>query len=646
MLKYMRFLALVGMAAGMAMGLAQGQTTPAQDSLPSDIPEKFTANTTSFDYIKRVEMIPMRDGVKLNTVILIPKGAKGAPIILNRTPYNATSKFARNSPNLASIVPYFLDTVAQARYIIVSQDIRGKYKSEGNYVMTRPQVGPLNNSGIDHATDTYDTIDWLVKNLSESNGRVAVMGGSYEGFTSLMATLNPHPALKVSIPFAPMVDGWMGDDWFHNGALRQTGTLDYIYNQQATRAGSEHWWTGRRDEYEDYMAFWSAADMAKSRGIEELGFWKAVSSHPAYDSYWQDQALDKFFAAQPIKVPMMIVSGLFDQEDIYGGPALYRAMAKRPDAAGKLFLTLGPWNHGGGRRAGDAIGPIKFEGETAVWFRRNVMQPFLAHYLTDAPKPDLAPALVYQTGGDQWQKFKSWPQTCVGGCAGKTTPVYLWADGKLDFTKPGSSAGANEADTYISDPAKPIPYLPRPIATTEGENRWGEWLMVDQRFVDGRPDVLTYRGEKLTQPLVLSGEPVAHLYASTTGTDADFVVKLIDVYPEEDINHPVMGGYQLMIAADILRGRYRDDFSKPKAFEPGKIAELNIRLPHVNHVLRPGHRLMVQIQSTWFPLYDRNPQSFVENIFFAKPGDYQAQTHMIYHSANAASAIELPVVKP
>ncbi len=391
------------------MGAMQAQPAPPQDSLPSDIPEKFTANTETFDYVKRVEMIPMRDGVKLNTVILIPKGAKGAPIILNRTPYNATSKFARNSPNLTSVVPYFLDTVAQARYIIVSQDIRGKYKSEGNYVMTRPQAGPLNNSGIDHATDTYDTIDWLVKNLSESNGRVAVMGGSYEGFTSLMATLNPHPALKASIPFAPMVDGWMGDDWFYNGALRQTGTLDYIYNQEATRAGSEHWWTGRRDEYEDYMEFWSAADMAKSRGIEELGFWKAVSSHPAYDSYWQDQALDRFFAAQPIKVPMMIVSGLFDQEDIYGGPALYRAMAKRADAAGKLFLTLGPWNHGGGRRAGDMIGPVKFEGETAVWFRRNVMQPFLAHYLTDAPKPDLAPALIYQTGADQWQKFKSWP---------------------------------------------------------------------------------------------------------------------------------------------------------------------------------------------------------------------------------------------
>jgi putative CocE/NonD family hydrolase len=220
------------------------------------------------------------------------------------------------------------------------------------------------------------------------------------------------------------------------------------------------------------------------------------------------------------------------------------------------------------------------------------------------------------------------------------------ANGKLDFTKPAPSSGTNVADSYISDPAKPVPYLPRPIATTEGENKWGEWLMVDQRFVDGRPDVLTYRGEKLTQALVLSGEPTAHLYVSTTGTDADFVVKLIDVYPEEDTNHPVMGGYQLMIAADILRGRYRDDFSKPKAFEPGKIAELNIRLPHVNHVMRPGHRLMVQIQSTWFPLYDRNPQSFVENIFFAKPGDYQAQTHMIYHAANAASAIELPVVRP
>lgn len=614
------------------------------DILKSDIPDKFTPRLEGFDYVKRIEMVPMRDGTKLNTVILIPKDANKVPIILNRTPYNATSKFAKNSPTLTSIVPQFMDTVAQARYILVSQDIRGKYKSEGNYVMTRPQVGPLNDSGLDHATDAYDTIDWLVKNLPESNGRVAIMGGSYEGFTSLMATLNPHPALKVSIPFAPMVDGWIGDDWFHNGAFRQTGTLEYIYGQEASRSGDYEWWTGKRDQFDEYLSVWSAGDMAKLKGIENLGFWKALASHPSYDTYWSDQALNSFFATQPIKVPMMIVSGLFDQEDSYGGPALFRDLIKRPDAAGKLHLILGPWNHGGGRRAGGAIGPIQFDGDTAVWFRNQVMQPFLEHFLVDGPKKHLSPALVYQTGSNKWQNFDTWPQGCKEGCEFKTKPLYLGTKGKLTFATPGPGAEDDASDSYPSDPAKPVPFIPRPIATTQGENRWDEWLMIDQRFVDGRPDVLTYVTEPLIQAITVSGEPRGHLFASTTGMDADWIVKLIDVWPDENAVRPVMGGYQLMIAADILRGRYRTDFTKPTALVPNKVQEFNVRLPHVNHVFQPGHRIMVQIQSSWFPLYDRNPQTYVQNIMFAQPADYRKQTHTIYHSAVAPSAIDLPIV--
>ncbi len=612
----------------------------ARADLPDEIPAKFTPKTDTFDYARRSVMIPMRDGVKLNTVILIPKGAQGAPIILNRTPYNATKKLSRSdSPNLADVVPHFLDTAAEARFIIVSQDVRGKYKSEGSYVMTRPVIGQMNGSDTDHATDTYDTIDWLVKNLPESNGRVAMMGGSYEGFTSLMGTLNPHPALKVSIPFAPMVDGWMGDDWFQNGAFRQTGTLEFIYGQQATRSSDESWWTGQRDEYAEFMQQWSAGDMAKAKGIEGLGFWKLVSAHPAYDHYWSDQALDKYFARQPIGVPMMIVSGLFDQEDIYGGPALYRALASRPDAAGRLFLVMGPWNHGGGRRFGGDIGPIRFGGDTAVTFRRQVLQPFLEHYLLDGPKPDLAPATIFQTGTNRWQNFTTWPIGCANGCAVKNRPYFLQARGGLGPLNPGNAG----SDSYTSDPAKPVPYIPRPIPTGE-ESRWGEWLLIDQRFVDGRPDVLTYVTDRLTAALTISGEPIARLFAATSGTDADWVVKLIDVWPDQDINRPVMGGYQQMIAASILRGRYREDFANPKPLTPGKVLEFNVRLPHANHVFLPGHKIMVQIQSTWFPLYDRNPQTYVENIFFAKPKDYVTAVQTIHHSNSYPSAVELPIV--
>ncbi|MSU36862.1 MAG: CocE/NonD family hydrolase [Pedosphaera sp.] len=586
----------------------------------------------------------MRDGVRLHTIIAVPKGAKGAPIILNRTPYDAGKKFSRlESPNLAAVVPFFMDTVAEARCIIVAQDVRGKYKSEGNYVMNRPPIGPLNASDTDHATDTFDSIDWLVKHLPESNGRVAIVGGSYEGFTALMGTLRPHPALKVAIAYAPMVDGWMGDDWFQNGAFRQKGSLDYIYGQEATRDGSEEWWSGHRDEYAEWLEQGSPGDMAKAKGIDGLGFWKTLIAHPTYDAFWQEQALDRFFARQPITVPLIIVSGLFDQEDIYGGSALFRALSKRADAAGRLHLVLGPWNHGGGRREGGEIGPIHFDGQNAVWIRRTVVQPFLEHYLKDASKPDLAPALVYQTGTDRWEKFQTWPAGCVAGCAAKTKPIYLHAKGGLEFEPPGRAAATS--DSFVSDPAKPVPYMPRPVVSMGPESRWGEWLLIDQRFVDGRPDVLTYTTERLTQPVTISGEPVARLFAATTGSDADWVVKLIDVWPDQDVNRPVMGGYQQMIAASILRGRYREDFARPKPIEPGKVLEYKVRLPHANHMFLPGHRIMVQIQSTWFPLYDRNPQTYVGNIFFAQPADYVAVTHTIHHSPDQPSAIELPVVE-
>ena len=375
-------------------------------SLPSEMPEKFTPNLSTYDYEKREVMIPMRDGVKLKTFILVPKGAQAAPMIMTRTPYNAGGRVSRNdSPHLRSIVPQMNDTTAAAGYIIVYQDVRGKFGSDGDYVMTRPLSGPVNPTKVDHATDAFDSIDWLVKNVPESNGRVGTIGGSYEGYTAVMSTVNPHPALKVAVPFAPMIDGWMGDDWFHNGAFRQGAALEFIYAQQSTRSGAFKWWYGEYDLYDAFLRAGSAGAMAKSRGLDQLGFWRAISEHPSYDRWWQEQAVDKLLAQKPVKVPMMIVGGLFDQEDIYGSPALYKALAPKDPTGQFVHLVMGPWNHGQGRREGRSLGALEFSGDTAGWFRAKVMQPFLDHYLKDAPKPATPRVLVYETGADEWRQY-------------------------------------------------------------------------------------------------------------------------------------------------------------------------------------------------------------------------------------------------
>ena len=635
-------------ALSLALSLLVCGIALAEDAAPlpqGETPAMFRPKTDEFDFVKREEMIPMRDGVKLKTFILVPKGAKNAPILLTRTPYNASSRVTRfQSPWLASAVPQMNDTAVAAGYIIVYQDVRGKYGSEGDYVMTRPLRGPFNPTETDHATDTWDTIDWLVKNVPESNGRVGTIGGSYEGFTTLMSTIHPHPALKVAVPFAPMVDGWMGDDWFHNGAFRQEGSLEYTYDQEATRKNEERWWSGTYDTYELYLRAGNAGNLAASRGLEQLEYWRALSEHPSYDAFWQEQAMDRILAREPITVPMMIVSGLFDQEDIYGGPALYKALAPRDPDGKMIHLVLGPWNHGQGRREGRGIGMVQFEGDTAGWFRRTVMQPYLDHYLKDAPMPDTPRVLAYETGADTWHRYDGWPRSCAEGCSAKPRNLYLHAKGELGFEGPSDARQA--FDEYVSDPAKPVPYRLRPtLESSAAESTWGDWLMDDQRQAASRPDVLVYETEPLKVPLRVAGEPYARLFASTTGSDADWVVKIIDVWPPEYPNDPKLGGYQQMISADIFRGRYREDFSKPKAIEPGKVLEYRIRLPQANHTFLPGHRIMVQIQSSWFPLYDRNPQTFVPNIMFAPPESYLKATQRIWRTAEQASAIELPVIE-
>jgi len=630
--------------AGALQGAAAAEAP--MTSLPSDMPQHFEVRTASFDYDKREEMVPMRDGVKLKTFILVPRSATAAhpaPILMTRTPYHAAERVLRfNSPHLAAAVPQMDDTAAAAGYIIVFQDVRGKYGSEGDYVMTRPLRGPLNPTDNDQATDTYDTIDWLVKNVPESNGRVGTMGGSYEGYTTVMSTVHPHPALKAAVPFAPMVDGWMGDDWFHNGAFRQDGTLQYIYNQEGTRSNDKLWWSGTRDTYELFLRAGSAGAMAASRGLEQLGFWRAISEHPAYDMFWQEQAVDRILARDPPKVPMLIVSGLFDQEDIYGGPALFAALARSDPTGERVHLVLGPWNHGQGRREGRGIGMIQFEGDTATWFRRTVMQPFLDHYLKDGPAPDTPRVLVYETGADRWHRYDSWPRSCPQGCPQTSQSLYLLPGGRLGFDAP---AAGEPYDEYVSDPAKPVPY--RQVPTLDGDSpdsTWGEWLADDQRFAATRTDVLVYQTEPLTQPLRVAGQPAALLAASTSGTDSDWVVKIIDVWPDEVPDHPKLGGYQLMVSADILRGRYREDPANPHALAAGKVLTYRIRLPNLSHTFLPGHRIMVQVQSSWFPLYDRNPQRYVPNIMFARPEDYTRATQRIWHTRGHASLIEFPIV--
>jgi putative CocE/NonD family hydrolase len=619
-------------------------------ALPSDTPAHFEVVTTGFDYTRREVMIAMRDGVHLRTFILIPRGAQHAPMLLDRTPYNAAARVTRfDSPHLAAVVGPMMETAVAAGYIIVYQDVRGKYGSEGDYVMTRPLRGPLNPSAVDHATDTYDTIDWLVKNVPESNARVGTIGGSYEGFTTLMSTIHPHPALKVAIPFAPMVDGWMGDDWFHQGAFRQDGTLEYVYDQEATRKDDETWWSGTRDTYEAFLRAGSAGAMAAAHGLDQLGFWRAIVEHPAYDAFWQDQALDKILAREPLKVPMLIVDGLFDQEDIYGGPAVFRALAPRDPSGEFVHLVLGPWNHGQGRTEARALGAIQFDGDTSGYFRRTVMQPFLDYYLKDGPKPDVPRALVYETGVDQWHRYDNWPRSCERGCPQSARNLYLLPGGALGFQPPAADTSAALAfDEYLSDPAKPVPYRSsRPtLAGHAPDSTWGQWLVDDQRNAASRPDVLVYESETLTAPVRVAGTPIADLYASTTGSDADWVVKLIDVWPDEVPDHIELGGYQQMLAADILRGRYRQDFAHPAPIEPNQVLLYRVRLPNASHTFLPGHRIMVQVQSSWFPLYDRNPQQYVPNILLALPGDYVKATQRIWHRPGAASAIELPVIAP
>ena len=571
-------------------------------------------------WVRRDTMIAMRDGIRLKTYLVSPARASGPlPIILMRTPYGAVGS-AQNFPGAYRFL-------ANDGYIFAFQDIRGRGESQGQYLMNRPLR--KDSSGVDEAVDTYDTIDWLVKHVPGNNGRVGGLGISYPGWLATMQALSGHPALRAVSPQAPMSDTWMGDDFFHQGAFRMSYGVEYTYGMEVGDFD-----VGANDMYDWYLRLGPLSNVVKKLG-RSWPSWDGFLAHPRYDAYWQSRATPNQVHQTPVAV--LSVGGWYDQEDILGPSNTYRAF-ERTDTKGINRIALGPWNHGGWYGAGTALGQVKFGDSTGVWFRREVEAPFFAFYLRDRGPLTVAEATVFEGGSNTWRSFDAWPPKTM-------TPrkLYLRAEGKLSFDPPDAAAGA--FDGYVSDPAHPVPYRPRPVQVTYSNgSQWGIWQAMDQRFVHGRPDVLAWETEPLTRDVVIAGDINASLFASTTGSDADWVVKLIDVYPDTVSGDRAMGGYQLMVSGEILRGRYRSSFERPAAIPAGQVLEYTVKLPPQTYRFQRGHRIMVQVQSTWFPLYDRNPQTWVPNIFEAKATDYQARTHRIWRTARQPSHLVLPVL--
>ncbi|MBS1798170.1 MAG: CocE/NonD family hydrolase [Acidobacteria bacterium] len=587
------------------------------------------AKNTNVAYVRADEMIPMRDGTKLHTVILTPeKSGEALPILMSRTPYGVDGL---TSSRINAGQPEFV----KDGYIFVFQDIRGTHGSEGDFLMNRPLRDKKDAKSVDESTDTYDTIDWLVKNVKNNNGRVGIFGVSYPGWLAAVALVDPHPALKASSPQAPMVDTWMGDDFFHNGAFRQAYGHEYVFSMEPTKQGRDVSF-GKEDAYDWYLSKKTLAAVTDYLG-GRLPTWNNFVAHPAYDEFWQARAADLYI--KHATVPTMIVGGWWDQEDMYGPLALYKALEKT-DKENIVTLVMGPWNHGGWNRPGNRLGAVDFGEDPSKYFREKIQAPWFAYYLKGSPKPNHAEATVFQSGRNQWMSYDAWPPKT--GVA--PAEIYMQSGGKVSFVKPSKSD--TQFDSYVSDPANPVPYRKRPIEATYDPNGsgWRTWLVQDQRFLEGRPDTLRWSSDVLDRETTITGDVVAHLFASTSGSDSDWIVKLIDVYPADDAR-PGMAGYQLMVAEEIFRGRYRKSFSKPEAIAPDKVEEYTVDLRGNNYTFLKGHRIMVEVQSTWFPLYDRNPQKFVPNIFLAAAGDYVMATQKIYRTPEYPSHISVTLAK-
>jgi uncharacterized protein len=590
------------------------------------------------DYERTEAMIPMRDGVKLHAVILKPADiATPLPFLIQRTPYGV------DGTNRAS---FFASRPELARdgYIYVCEDIRGRYESGGQFVMSRPLANHHNSKAVDESTDTYDTVAWLLANVLGNNGRAGFMGTSYPGFLAMMAGIDPHPAVKAISPQAPMIDVWMGDDFFHNGAFRQSYGYDYVLSMESSKEDSNVSYSKDKDRkpvdgFDYFLHRGSFSEDVKQSGSRILPTWKLFLDHPVYDRYWSSRGVEHWLNA--VAVPTLSVGGYYDQEDMYGPQTEYSTLEPH-DASGENFLVLGPWRHGYWSSSLRHLGNLDYGEPIGKEFRARIEAKFFAHYLKDEPGTnpsgfDLEDTASFETGSNTWKYYSHFPPR-----QSRPTSLYLQEGGLLSWA--GSTTEANSS--YVSDPADPIPYRHRPIQPTySGGSEWFNWLTEDQRFVADRKDLAIWKLPKLKTDLTITGEVVADIYAATTGTDNDMVVKLIDQYPD-DYPDAKMRGYQLMTNAEIFRGRYLDNFEKPAPLKAGAIREYRFSLHDVDHVFKAGHTVMVEIQSTWFPLYDRNPQTFVPNIMKAKRSDFRPATITIYSGPGHESSVLVPVMKP
>jgi len=578
-------------------------------------------------------MVPMRDGVKLETVILTPRNQRGPlPILLQRSPYGVDSPAAAHRPVAAYA------ELAEDGYIMVFQNIRGRFQSEGEFIMVRPPRSLHDPKAVDEVTDAWDTVDWLVKNVPNNNGRVGIWGTSYPGWLVMQAALNPHPALKAALEAATIDDWFVNDDMHHNGAFRLTYGVDYASGLEANKGGRYTFRYDRGDTYDWFLDLGPLSNIDKNYFHGEIPTWEHFIEHPDRDEFWKEYAVSNFLT-EP-KLPIMHVAGWWDQEDI-GGPQSCYANLENHDTRHWNYFVAGPWSHSQWNRDAASLGPVQFGSDTAEAFRRNIQAKWFAYWLHGKGHGEFPEAQVYQTGTNLWESYPAWPPVKDI----EQRRIYLLPGGGLSFEapKPGASLYAE----YVSDPANPVPYRPRPVTATYPGAEWREWQVQDQHFVDHRPDVVTFETEPLKDDLAITGDVVAELFASTSGTDSDWVVKLIDVCPADATNnaayHQPMAEFELMVNFEILRARYRDDMSHPAAVPVNQPVKYTIDLHGDDHVFRKNHRIMVQVQSSWFPLYDRNPQKFVPNIYQAKAEDYQKATQRVYHSATQPSAIVLPV---
>ena len=600
-------------------GLGPQRALPQQQEVQD---ERFVVSDT---------MIPMRDGIRLHSRIFVPKDQSDPlPFILARTPYG--------TKNAAENFITYLKAMAGEGYIFVFQDIRGKFESEGVFVMQRPPRKQGDTTTLDEGTDTYDTIEWLLKNVPRNNGRAGMLGVSYLGWTTIMGALEPHPALKAISPQASPADMWLGDDFHHNGAFRLSYGFEYAYELESAK-DLQHFPFDRYDTFDWYLSLGPLSNVNARYFHSKIPTWNDFVAHPDYDDFWKRQTLIPHI--RDVKVPTLNVAGWWDQEDFYGPLRIYEAL-ERHDTKRVNYLVVGPWNHGGWRgQPGDRLGRIPFDSATAKHFRENVQAQWFAYFLKDKGKLDLPEALTFETGTNRWRRWKAWPPKK------ETEERRLYFGPNETLSSESPKAGSELLfDSYVSDPAHPVPYRHRPIQTTyfPGGSKWPDWLVEDQRFVDDRADVLSWETTPLDRDVNIAGEVVAHLFAATTGSDADWIVKLIDVYPENYPENWNLAGYQLMVSNEVFRGRYRTSFEKPAPITPDQVLEYSFSLHTQNYSFLKGHRMMVQVQSTWFPLVDRNPQVFVPNIFEAKEPDFRAATHRIYRSARYPSHVSIPMV--